>query len=132
MLAVALVLIAVGVYLPARRRRALVLALVVAAVIWVVGEALGVLPAAGTDPNSGPLLALIALAYWPVRTAYGTGATAGRQASTKGRPRETPDWIVDIFAAIMLVAAVAPAAWSSPAWRHGAHRRRTTSTSRIC
>ena len=42
----------------------------VAAVIWVVGEALGaILTGGGTDPNSGPLLALLALAYWPLATA---------------------------------------------------------------
>jgi hypothetical protein len=69
-LAIVLALIAVGVYLPAPAARAtLVLAIVVAAVIWVVGEALGtVFTGGGTDPNSGPLLALLALAYWPVRT----------------------------------------------------------------
>ena len=47
-------------------RATLVLALVAAAAIWVVGEAFGMILAGGaTDPNSGPLLALLALAYWP-------------------------------------------------------------------
>jgi len=71
MLAIALVIVAVGVCLPAPAAKAtLVLALVVAAVIWVFGEALGtILTGGGTDPNSGPLLALLALCYWPVRTA---------------------------------------------------------------
>lgn len=70
-LAVALAIIAVGVYLPAPAAKGtLVLAIVVAAVIWVVGEAFGtILTGGGTDPNSGPLLALLALSYWPVRTA---------------------------------------------------------------
>jgi hypothetical protein len=65
--AVALALIAVGVYLPAAAARAtLVLAIVVAAVIWVFVQALGGILATGaTDPNSGPLLVLLALAYWP-------------------------------------------------------------------
>jgi hypothetical protein len=69
-LAAALVLIAVGVYLPARiARTTLVLAIVVAAFIWVFGEAFGgILTGGGTDVNSGPLLALLALAYWPRRT----------------------------------------------------------------
>jgi hypothetical protein len=69
-LAVALVVIAVGVYLrPTAAKTTLVLAMVVAAVIWVFGEALGgILTGVGTDPNSGPLLALLALAYWPLRT----------------------------------------------------------------
>ena len=71
MLAVALIIVAVGVYLPPPLARAtLILAIVVAAVIWVFGEAFGeILTGGGTDPNSGPLLALLALAYWPVATA---------------------------------------------------------------
>jgi hypothetical protein len=70
-LAVTLALIAVGVYLPPSAARAvLVLAMVVAAVIWVVGEAFGaIFTGAGTDPNSGPLLALLAFAYWPASGA---------------------------------------------------------------
>ena len=68
-LAVALAVVAVGVYLPRPFARAtLVLAIVVALVIWVVAEALGgILAGGGTDPNSGPLLVLLALAYWPLR-----------------------------------------------------------------
>jgi hypothetical protein len=67
--AVVLALIAVGVYLPAAAARAtLVLALVVSAVIWIFAQALGGVIASGaTDPNSGPLLALLALCYWPAR-----------------------------------------------------------------
>jgi hypothetical protein len=73
-LAVALAVIAAGVYLPPPAARAtLVLAVVVAAVIWVFGEAFGAIMAGGaTDVNSGPLLALLALSYWPPRAA-GTG-----------------------------------------------------------
>jgi hypothetical protein len=69
-LAMVLAVIAASVYLPARAARAaLVLAILLTAAIWVVGEALGgILTGGGTDPNSGPLLALLALAYWPART----------------------------------------------------------------
>ena len=75
-LAIALVIVAVGVYLPAPAARGtLVLAIVVAAVIWVFGEAFGaIMTGGGTDPNSGPLLALLALTYWPARAS----ATAPR------------------------------------------------------
>ena len=68
-LAIALVIVAVGVYLPDPvARGTLVLAIVIAAVIWVFGEAFGVImTGGGTDPNSGPLLALLALTYWPAR-----------------------------------------------------------------
>ena len=76
-LAAALVLIAAGVYLPAGiAKGTLVLAIVVAAFIWVFGQALGgILAGGGTDVNSGPLLALLALAYWPLRTVPAVPAT---------------------------------------------------------
>jgi hypothetical protein len=66
-LAVALGLVAVGVFLPVpAARAALVLAVVIAAFIWVVGENFGaILAGSGTDPNTGPLLVLLAAAYWP-------------------------------------------------------------------
>jgi hypothetical protein len=67
-LAVVLGLVAAGVFLPVPgARAALVLAGLVAAVIWVVGENFGgILAGSGTDPNTGPLLILLAAAYWPV------------------------------------------------------------------
>ena len=78
-LAVALVLVAAGVYLPRRAAQAsLVLAIVVALVIWVFSEAFGGIMAGGaTDPNSGPLLVLLALSYWPFRAAAPPAAAAG-------------------------------------------------------
>jgi hypothetical protein len=46
---------------------------VVAVVIWVFGEAFGAIMTGGaTDPSSGPLLALLALAYWPARAVVRT------------------------------------------------------------
>lgn len=70
-LAGALVTIAVGVYLPPPAARAtLVLAILAAVVIWIFGQAFGMILAGGaTDPNSGPVLALLALTYWPGRIA---------------------------------------------------------------
>jgi hypothetical protein len=75
-LAVALVLIAAGVYLPTRIAKVtLILAIMVAALIWVFAQALGGILATGaTDVNSGPLLALLALAYLPLRTVPATPA----------------------------------------------------------
>jgi len=83
-LAIAFAAIAVGVYLPAPAvRAAVVLAIVVAAVIWVVGQAFGGILAGGaTDPNSGLLLILLALAYWPSRTG------AVPRQSLAGHPAE--------------------------------------------
>jgi hypothetical protein len=52
---------------PALARTAVVVATLVSAVIWVTAEALGGLfGGQGTDPNTGPLLMVIALAYWPL------------------------------------------------------------------
>jgi hypothetical protein len=72
-LAVALVfasiclVVAYGVFLPvAAARVTLVVAVITAVVVWVVGENFGMIfPGGATDPNSGPLLVLLALAYWP-------------------------------------------------------------------
>jgi hypothetical protein len=72
--------LAVGVYLPwpDAVKATLVLAVLVAVVTWVVGEAFGMIMAGGAaDPNSGPLLALLAMAYWPAREA-GRPVTQGR------------------------------------------------------
>jgi hypothetical protein len=82
-LAVALVIIAVGVYAPpSAAKAALVLAIVVALVIWVFGEAFGMILAGGaTDPNSGPLLVLLALTFWPVTTR----TAAASVADTEGK-----------------------------------------------
>jgi hypothetical protein len=67
-LAVVLAVIAIGIFLSAPAARVtIVLAVVVSALIWIVAQDLGELLARGaTDPNSGPLLILVALAYWPL------------------------------------------------------------------
>src|SRR5271165_3795594 len=77
-LAVTLALIGVGIYLPRPAAKAtLTLAIVAAMAIWVFGEAFGaIFTGSGTDPNTGPLLALLALAYWPVTVT--TAARRGR------------------------------------------------------
>jgi hypothetical protein len=55
---------------PALARWAIVLALGVAAAMWLIGQNLGgILSAGATDPDSGPLLILVALAYWPLKPA---------------------------------------------------------------
>jgi hypothetical protein len=80
-LAVVLAVVAVGVYLPPPACRAvLVLAIATAAAIWVAEGVGGMLTGTGTDPNSGPLLALLALAFWPLATAGPAGPAADRAA----------------------------------------------------
>ena len=104
------------------------LAIVVAAFIWVFAQAFGGILAGGaTDVNSGPLLALLALAYWPLRTVPASPATvpavSEEPAASEARGGVmTPDWILDIFAAIMLVVAAVSAARLVAArpWQRGA------------
>lgn len=71
LLAVICVLVGLRVLLPDRAAKAtLVLAIVTSAFIWVIGENFGTILAGGaTDPNSGPVLILLALAYWPLHPA---------------------------------------------------------------
>ena len=71
LLAVVLVLIAAGVLLPAPvQRGAVVAAVVLSLLLWGYGQGFGgVFTGTGTDPSTGPLLALLALAYWPARRA---------------------------------------------------------------
>jgi hypothetical protein len=82
-LAVALIVVALGVYLPPSAARAtLVLALVLATAIWLAEGLGGMLTGSGTDPNSGPLLALLAIAYWPVANAVSGQVATSAPAPT--------------------------------------------------
>jgi hypothetical protein len=85
-LAVLLAVVAVGVYLPTPAANAtLVLAIVLAIVIWVVGENFGALFTNGaTDVNSGPLLILLSAAYWRRATDSGLRSGAGAEAAAEG------------------------------------------------
>jgi hypothetical protein len=66
LLAVVLAVIAIGIYLPPPAVRAmLVLAVVTAAALWLAQGLGGMLTRSATDPQSAPLLALLAIAYWP-------------------------------------------------------------------
>ncbi|HEY7430940.1 MAG TPA: hypothetical protein VH641_09420, partial [Streptosporangiaceae bacterium] len=60
--------IAAGIYLPPRVVPAiLVLAMLTAGALWLAQGLGGILTGMGTDPASGPLLALLALTCWPRR-----------------------------------------------------------------
>ena len=63
---------------PTLTRVALVLAIAVFASIWVATQNFGGILAVGaTDPNSGPLVVVLALTYWPLTAARATpNATA--------------------------------------------------------
>jgi hypothetical protein len=60
----------VAIFVPAAVRPAVTLSIILAAAIWVIGENFGgILTGQATDPNTGPLLVLVALAFWPLRIA---------------------------------------------------------------
>jgi hypothetical protein len=94
---VAIVLVAIaGSVLAGERfvRPAIVGAVVFAAVIWVVAEDFGgILTGTATDPNTGPLLILVALSYWPLRqprTRRTLNATGVRPTVAVTVNRQTP------------------------------------------
>jgi hypothetical protein len=84
-LAIACEIIAIGIFLPAPAARvAVILAAAAAAVIWVIGENFGaIFTGSATDPNSGPLLGLLAAAYWPAGNTV-TATAASRPAIEAG------------------------------------------------
>jgi hypothetical protein len=72
-LAAVFAVVALGIVLPVpARRAAIVLAVMVAAVLWLAQGLGGMLTGSATDPNSGPLLALLALACWPLTVPPGS------------------------------------------------------------
>ena len=93
----AFAVIAAGVFAPVRPARAtLVLAIVLAATTWLFAQALGGLLSSGaTDPASGPLLALLALAYWPVAPALparDAGTVVDARLPAGGRHADAGAW----------------------------------------
>jgi hypothetical protein len=79
LLAVVCVLAAVSVYVSPRFTKFMIVLLVAAfGVIWIAVQDLGGILAGGaTDPNSGPLVILLALIYWPLdkETAFAVVGT---------------------------------------------------------
>ena len=85
-LAVVLGAIALSVYMPWRAARVMTaVAVVLALGIWVVGENFGqVFSGSATDPNSGPLLALLAVAFWPRRPGADAAPLQHRVLTSEG------------------------------------------------
>lgn len=82
LLALGCCLIASGIMLPPRAVRwVLAAAVVVALAMWAAGQGFGdIFTGMGTDPGTGPVLALLAIAYWPRRAG---GVPAPRAAAAR-------------------------------------------------
>jgi hypothetical protein len=79
-------LVAIGIFLPVPYARvAVIVAATAAAAIWAIGENFGAIFAgSATDPNSGLLLVLLAVAYWPAPAASGSDRGNATDGSTTG------------------------------------------------
>ncbi len=87
-LAVVFVAAGFGVFWPAIARAALLLGAVAGVAIWVLGENFGgLLTGQGTDPNSGLLLVLLAVAFWPLNRRPAAAVSPG-QTQVQGRVQE--------------------------------------------
>jgi hypothetical protein len=62
-------LVAIGVFAASTLRLALTLAVALGLLFWVSEGLGGIFTGQGTDPNSGPLLVLLAVCFWPYRGA---------------------------------------------------------------
>ena len=75
LLAAVFAIAAAAVFLPGRPARVVTgLAVVLAVMLWLAEGLGGIFTGAGTDPSSGPLLVLLALAFWPSAAVPGQGA----------------------------------------------------------
>ena len=128
-LAILLSIVAISTYLPGWFANLfIIVALVASTALWVLGENFGALLTNGaTDVNSGPLLALVAVAYWRASTTHSSIGTRGAPIRARARyccAMTNPGWLNDLFAGLMLLVAaysigrlVAARAWSRPIHR---------------
>ena len=75
--AVVFEVIAIGIFLPERAARgAVILAIAAATVLWVSQDFGEIFTGSATDPDTGPLLVLLAAAFWSPRKPSGAQSTA--------------------------------------------------------
>jgi hypothetical protein len=84
LIGMAAVFVGIGVLWPATRRLALTMGIGIAVFVGLAGQNLGgVLTGQGTDPGTGPLLILLALALWPASAPGRTGACSRPEAKVE-------------------------------------------------
>jgi hypothetical protein len=87
LLAVVCAVVAVGVFLPPQFTKVtLVLGIVTFVFIWVATENFGGILAGGaTDPNSGPLVIILTLTYWPLTLARNVATSQPSSSTAESR-----------------------------------------------
>jgi hypothetical protein len=85
LLALTSAFIALGIFKPSLVKPALMTAGAFGLVIWVAEAFGGIFSGTGTDPNTGPLLVLLAACYWPYRVAVAPPADEARPRQATGR-----------------------------------------------
>ena len=75
---------------PRLARAAILLALAVAAALWLAQGLGGIFTGTGTDPGTGPLLALLALAYWPAAQPPATRPSAAQPPAVRPSAAQAP------------------------------------------
>jgi hypothetical protein len=79
-LAVACAGVALGVFSRRARRPAVVIAAGLGLLFWIAEGFGGIFTGQGTDPNTGPLLILLAACYWPARASRRTAVPVSHPA----------------------------------------------------
>ncbi len=87
LLAAVCAVVAVGVFLPSQFTKVtLVLGIVTFVFIWVATENFGGILAGGaTDPNSGPLVIILTLTYWPLTLARNVATSQPSSSTAESR-----------------------------------------------
>jgi hypothetical protein len=85
-LAVMCAVVAVSVFAPRIIMPALILAMALGLLFWIAEGLGGIFTGQGTDPNTGPLLILLAACFWPFsRSVVSPSAETGSPADLTGR-----------------------------------------------
>ncbi len=90
-LAVLFAVVAAGVFTRLPLKPVLVLAVLLSLTIWVAGQDFGALATGhATDPNTGPVLALLAATFWPVTYHPPASPTSARTMSAGNGQQHSP------------------------------------------
>jgi hypothetical protein len=90
LLAVLCALVACGVFIPWAVRPAMAVAMVLGLLFWLAEGLGGIFTGQATDPNTGPLLVLLAACFWPRSTAAPARPDSGHRWQRDRRPRRAP------------------------------------------